>query len=467
MRWKPVDAARKRIPWGARIVLALGLAAPIFSLIPRVHYLTFDEVKVLLSELVTAGTPDVPIHEIRNAASWDRWIEARDHEIRGRIDRGIEDSISNLILYGTTFCTLPPLPGFADGADASGQLTPAARARIHALALAMRQPGANERVGFAHDFLERHNVASGAVEAYLAGNLQRLIREENTFEKNDEAARHSGDAETALLTRATIFKERGLSFDTSLEPDFALDVMLKQLLQKGLVARGSVRRIAVMGPGLDFADKRSGLDFYPIQTIQPFAILESALRLGLAEPGKVRVVACDLNPAVLAHIGQLTVRARAGHPYVVQLPNDARNDWTPDLVAYWRHFGEFLGAPTRPLAPPGYFKGVEVRAVAIRPEVGAEVSGLDLDMVAQHVDFPAGGGFDLVVATNVFLYYNFFEQALAMQNITRMMNPRGFFLVNQFLSNQHPDSLKFIDQCNVSFNRKDLYGDDVVAYQQQ
>ncbi len=467
MRWSPVDAARKQTPWGARIVLALGLVAPIFSIIPRIHYLTFDEVKVLLGELVSAGTPDVPAGAISDAASWDRWIQARDHEIRGRIDRGIEDSISNLILYGTTFTALPPLPGFADGAEASGELTPAARARVHALALAMGQPGANERVKFARDFLERHNVAAGAVEAYLAGNLQRLIREESTYEKKDEAARHSGDPDTALMTHATIFKERGLSFDTSLEPDYALDVMLKQLLQKGLVTRGSVRRIAVMGPGLDFADKRSGLDFYPIQTLQPFAILESALRLGLAGPGKVQVVACDLNPAVLAHLGQLGARARAGRPYVVQLPNDSRNDWTPELVAYWQDFGELLGAPTRPLAPPGYFKGVEVRAVAIRPQIGTQVTGLDLDMVAQHLDVPPSGGFDLVIATNIFLYYNFFEQALAMQNISRMMNPRGIFLVNQILSNAHPDSLKLIDQCNVSFNRKDLYGDDVVAYQQQ
>jgi hypothetical protein len=48
-----------------------------------------------------------------------------------------------------------------------------------------------------------------------------------------------------------------------------------------------------------------------------------------------------------------------------------------------------------------------------------------------------------------------------------MMNSGGIFLVNQILSNQHPDSLKLIDQCNVSFNAKGLFGDGVVAYQQQ
>ena len=99
------------------------------------------------------------------------------------------------------------------------------------------------------------------MEGYLAGNLQRLIREERAYENNLKAAGKTGDTETVLLDRGTIFRERGLSFDTSLEPDFALETMLDQLVQKGLMTRGSVRRIAVIGPSLDFADKRLGLDF--------------------------------------------------------------------------------------------------------------------------------------------------------------------------------------------------------------
>jgi hypothetical protein len=222
-----------------------------------------------------------------------------------------------------------------------------------------------------------------------------------------------------------------------------------------------------MGPGLDFADKRIGLDFYPIQTIQPFAILESVLRLGLGQPESTRVVAFDLNPSVLAHIERLSARARNGHPYVVQLPNDSRNDWPPELVAYWQHFGERIGSTEKPFGVPEFLKGVEIRAVAIRPQLAQHVSGQDLNMVAQQIEIPPSQGFDLVIATNIFVYYNFFEQALAMQNISHMMNPGGVFIVNQVLSNQHPDSLKLIDQCSVSFNSKGLFGDNVVAYQQQ
>jgi SAM-dependent methyltransferase len=353
-----------------------------------------------------------------------------------------------LILFGTSYTQLPPIPSSDEGSDASGQLTIASRDRIHALGQALLKPGENERIRFASDFLARHSVAPSVVNSYLTANLQRMILEERTYEFKQQEARKTGDPDALLMTRATIYKERGLSFDTSLEPDYALDTMLRQLAGKGLTPRGGIRRIAVMGPGLDFADKRIGLDFYPIQTIQPFAIMESVLRLKLGSPETVRVVAFDLNPAVLAHIERLAARGRAGSPYVVQLPNDSRNGWPPELISYWQHFGDVLGTPTRPFGPPGFFKGVNVRAVAIRPQLAVHVSGQDLNMVAQQLEVAPGGGFDLVIATNIFVYYNFFEQALAMQNISHMLNPGGIFLVNQILSNQHPDSLKLIDQCN-------------------
>ena len=62
-----------------------------------------------MSAMMSACAPDMPGAEIRDAASWNRWIEGRDREIRSRIDRGIEDSISNLIFFGTSYSALPPL----------------------------------------------------------------------------------------------------------------------------------------------------------------------------------------------------------------------------------------------------------------------------------------------------------------------------------------------------------------------
>lgn len=42
----------------------------------------------------------------------------------------------------------------------------------------------------------------------------------------------------------------------------------------------------------------------------------------------------------------------------------------------------------------------------------------------------SGGVFDLIVATNVFVYYDRFEQMLAMLNIDAMLQPGGVLLTN-------------------------------------
>jgi hypothetical protein len=459
---------RLKLWWGTIWALAIGLALlPAFARAPVFHFLPLGQVSDLIAEMINAGAPDVPADDIKGVASWDRWIQQRDREIRNRINRGSEDAISNLILYGSSYTNLPPFANFAQASNGLGQLTDAARHRIHALSLALLRPGSNERVIFARDFLARTHVSSTSLESYLTDNLLRMISEESAYVRDQEAAVKTGDIDTVLLGRATMFKQRGLSFDTSLEPDYGLEVTLRQLTRKELMIPGSIRRIAVIGPGLDFADKRSGLDFYPVQTVQPFAILETVARLRLGEADKVRVTALDLNPAVLEHIQNLSRRAGQGRPYVVQLPMDSRNHWDPEMVSYWQHFGEFLGSPATPLPPPTNVQGIQVRAVKIQPKLASPIEAWDLDVVAQQYDPPPQGGFDLVVATNVFLYYNFFEQALALQNIVHMMNPGGVLIVNQVLSNQHPDSLQFLDQCYVSFSSRDNYGDNLVAYQRQ
>jgi chemotaxis methyl-accepting protein methylase len=38
--------------------------------------------------------------------------------------------------------------------------------------------------------------------------------------------------------------------------------------------------------------------------------------------------------------------------------------------------------------------------------------------------------FDLVLATNILLYYDVFEQSLAVTNVARMLRPGGLFLTN-------------------------------------
>jgi chemotaxis methyl-accepting protein methylase len=54
------------------------------------------------------------------------------------------------------------------------------------------------------------------------------------------------------------------------------------------------------------------------------------------------------------------------------------------------------------------------------------MSVLDVNIVTQRLE----EAFDLVIATNVFIYYDVLEQALAMSNVEAMLKPGAFLLAN-------------------------------------
>jgi SAM-dependent methyltransferase len=439
----------RKINWS---VAAVGLACAIAgAMLPEVHFMTFAAAQEVLTAF--GRTEDAP--------AWDAWVRTEDREVRARIERGVEDSISNLVLYGTSFTALPRVASAEVAADSSGELVASARARVRAAAAALPIPGSNERLQFARDFLLRRGVQPKEMDAVLAANLSRFSLEQRGYQEKLKSAHQSGDPAAARLVGATLFDRRGLSVDTSLLPNFALEDSLQAMLRKGAIARDSVRTIAVIGPGLDFTDKRDGYDFYPLQTIQPFAVMEAAGRLGLGKLGDIRVVTFDLNPAVNAHLRSMAKRAQAGTPYVLQLPLDDAGDWTPQATAYWEHFGELIGKPAPPAAAP---KGLRVRAVAVNPKFASLIEPVDLNVVAQVFD---GGKFDLVIATNILVYYDRFQQALAMESIARMLNHGGVFLSNTVLPAQKPEALEYLGRRSVSYSALGAYGDDIVVYRRR
>jgi SAM-dependent methyltransferase len=387
--------------------------------------------------------------------------------VRGRIDRGIEDSISNLILYGTSFTTLPRVDSVEHAASKSGELTSTTTARIRALAIALPHAVRNERVRFVRNFLARKGIPKDSVETFFTQNVRRFIAEQANYQKKLKDAESAADPTEVYLARGTLFETRGLSVDTSLLPNFAIEETLRAMVNKGVLAPGSMHRIAVIGPGLDFTDKRDGYDFYPLQTLQPFAALETVARLGLGKAEDVQVVCLDLNSVVIAHVRKLAELGRAGRPYTVQLPRDPQAEWSPSAISYWKSFGDILGSTAKPLPVPATLSGVVARAIAIRPQYAAHVQVYDANIVAQTLNLSPGQGFDLVVATNVLVYYDRFQQALAMANIARMLNPGGIFLANNVLPAQHTNDLEYLGRRTTAYAPSGAYGDDVVVYRRR
>ena len=431
---------------------------------PLVRYMSFAEAKPTLEQYRQSNFSG---SEIATEAEWNVWIRSQDTDVRSRIDDGVEDSISNFMLYGTSFTKLPRLRGSEDALDSAGLLAPPATARVGALARALRDSRPGERLEFIRHFLAKKGIGAAQFDDFLTANLVRFAQDQRAYEQKLQGAGKSCDPVEAMAVRGTLYEKRGLSVDTSLLPNFAIEETLRAMVNKGVLKQGSVRRIAIVGPGLDFTDKRDGYDFYPLQTIQPFAILETVKRLNIADINGVQVVTMDLNPAVNAHVAQLSARARKQQDYTMQLPRDRNAAWSDAAVRYWKEFGSVLGTPVKPLLVPDALPGIESRAVAIRAGYAVSITPIDLNIVAQTSDSPEGQGFDLIVATNILVYYDVFQQALAMSNIALLMNPSGFFVANNALPAAHDSRLKYLGRKNVVFAKDSSYGDDVVVYQRQ
>jgi hypothetical protein len=237
------------------------------------------------------------------------------------------------------------------------------------------------------------------------------------------------DASATTADKITVLRDRGLSTNTSIFIDHAIDATFDALKADRQIAPATVRRVAVIGPGLDFSDKLDGYDFYPPQTIQPFAIVDSLRRRGLAASSGVQVTAFDLSPRILRHLDAARMRARAGQPYQVVVPRNVEQAWSAPLVSYWERFGDGIAAKGPSLAPPPNAGRADVRTLLVRPDVALSIVPRDLNIVLQRPQ-PAGEPFDLVIATNILLYYDVFEQSLAGINIASMLRPGGFLLTN-------------------------------------
>jgi hypothetical protein len=244
-------------------------------------------------------------------------------------------------------------------------------------------------------------------------------------------------------------------------PNFAIEESLRAMKSQGLLA--SVRRVAVIGPGLDFTDKQDGYDFYPQQTLQPFAIIDSLLRLGMARAQQLQVITLDLSPKVNEHLQRARERARRGFGYLIHLPLDPQIPWKPELLKYWSEFGDRIGIKARPVPAPAALSQLKVRAVKVNPRIVLCVAPKDVNIVLQRLE--QSPGFDLIIATNVFVYYDTFEQSLAFLNVARMLRKGGFLLSNNALLEMPSIGMRSVGYQTVIYSDRPDDGDHIVWYQ--
>src|SRR6266480_1045749 len=401
-----------------------------------------------------------------NEGKWKSWAQHEDDVVRARLEQGALDSMINLLLFGTSFTTQPRVITMRDFED------PVVQARVTDLLEALRNSGNNERIIFLRNLLRSRgvdpnsSVGSEKTKNFVLENLRRVVQEQNTIREQFDHAGSESNQEAGLSNRSRVFRDRGISLDATILSSFGIEGALRDMKSRAVLPEKAITRVAVIGSGLDFTDKGFGYDFYPLQTLQPFAVYDSLIRLGLAEPGKIDITAFDISREVLEHLRSAHDRAKAGENYVVQLPRESW-PWVAEAVQYWRSFGSEIGEPAAPVQPPPALKGLETRAVAIRPDVILSCKPVDLNVVFEQFDRSDTRRFDLIIATNVFLYYDTVEQALALQNISTLLKPGGFFLTNDWLPGLPQIPMRSMGYTPVRYGESGDWGDNIFWWQRQ
>ena len=467
------------------LALPLGAQRPQSSQARKAVYISFADAQQVVATLAQILPDELKgKSEAEIAVAWPAWVARHDAEIRARLAQGDEDSLVNFLLFGTSFTkqprvTLSQLQSMKDAAGPSpgvgtnAQLDPTSRligARITDLVRASVAPGANDRLLFARKILNekgfRPETKEGRerAEEYLGASLQRVIKENTGYARALEAARLQGDASDEFAERSRLFRTRGLASDTSLLPNYAIEESLKEIKVRGLLTPASVRRVAIIGPGLDFTDKQEGYDFYSLQTIQPFAVIDTLLRLGLANPDSLKVVTFDLSPRVNDHLAQARQRAERGQGYVIQLPRDELAQWKAGATTFWERFGNQVGNAVAPAAVPPTAAKTKIRAVRIRPAIVLRVAPVDTNIVLQRLDLPPPEKFDLILATNILVYYDNFDQSLALMNVQRMLRPGGLMLSNNALLELPFFRIRSAGYSTIVYSERADDGDHIVWY---
>jgi len=455
-----------------KLAVLFGVALTLVGFVPaclgqssvRPEFISLESARPVLGGMKDALPPDLKAMGPLDATQWSIWVKRRDREVRNRLIRGEEDTLVNLLRFGVSFTSEYRIDDeFLARYGQSTLVNAFAEKRADDLIGAWRAPHPSEGLIEMRTFLEQHGHSLGTAQErtetkkYLLDSLARLRDEYLKYKSQPKDER-----------RFQMFQDRGISLDTNLWPDYQLDATFRSLLEKGMLKPGAVRRIAVVGPGLDFANKEAGNDFYPPQTIQPFAVLDSLIRLGIANPHGVELDTLDISENVNVHVSRIRQAAAQGRGYVLQLSWNAErpmsHDYRAHFVSYWRKLGDQIGQPVAPIPVPEAAASTESRALEVRPDMVTRVIPLDVNVVYQRLPWPAALSYDLVVGTNIFLYYGAFEQSLARANVSAMLRPGGFLISNDKLAEEVPSVLKDVLEVPVVMSQQPLIQDVSFCY---
>lgn len=367
------------------------------------------------------------------ASSFGAFVEKTHTDSLRRVREGDLDHFVFYALQSTHFTTLPTIEPalsakalveglnaamrdafLASRLDVEPAPSAAVRERLSALLRSLKSPAGDSRLTYFQSlvqttFPDRHTREAGVRREYL--RAMRFI-----YQKEFVAQRAGADAVAAL------YRTRGLSTDTAVEAGYLVSLGLDVL--KALDPATRIRRVLIIGPGLDLAPRTALIEDGPPESYQPWAVIDALLSLGLSRAEDLEVVGADINPRVVQHLW----RAQAAPPTLTLVSEIAESDrisFTPEFREYFDRLGRSIGMVE---AGTGGRAGHLRKTVKVGAAAARALSAAPLDIVTERL---VGRPFDLAVVTNVLPYFDDVELTLALDNIASMLAPGGVLLHNE------------------------------------
>jgi hypothetical protein len=362
------------------------------------------------------------------------YVERTHAENVRRVREGDLDHLVFYILQSKTFTSAPPIEPAISAKALVESLGPDERAAflkdsvlpalrvpqdvLYRIAAFIRGPGNIDgdrrfeyfRTLTASAFPDRARRADRLAAEYL--RAMRFV-----YEKEFVAQRAAQPADAI----AELYRTRGLSTDTAVEAGFLVFEGLG--VARSLEPAPRIRRVLIVGPGLDLAPRTAMLDERPAESYQPWAVIDALLGLKISQADDLQVVAADINPRVVEHL-----RAAHSLPLTLTLISETRDGNGISIAAEYRDYFAQVGRSLGEVEAFTPRSGGFGKRVRVKPSVVARLSSDPLDIVTERLDGPP---FDLVIATNILPYFDDVQLAMAMSNIAAMIAPGGVFLHNE------------------------------------
>jgi len=331
-----------------------------------------------------------------------------------RVHEGDLDHLVFYLLQSTHFTPAPRVEPALSAKTfvATSEIQASVRSRVTALLRAVDSSDRDPRLSYFRSLIETTFPDRARRADALLREYERVMK--FVYEKEPVGC----DAVAAL------YRTRGLSTDTAVESGFLVYQGLGVL--RSLDPDRRVRRVLIVGPGLDLAPRTGLLESASPESYQPWAVMDALLRLGLSRVDDLEVFAADINPRVVAHIE----RSREAPPVLTLVTGVRESDtltFADDYRAYFGQLGTAVGLE-QGASPTSVSTGHLAKIIRTRADVARALRPQALDIVTERLN---GAPFDLIVATNILPYFDDDGLMLAMANVSAMLAVNGAFLHNE------------------------------------